>query len=242
MKKIIVGICVIAMLGLVAFSGGNMMPTQSYAVGDETDVRLVNVQGVGEITVKPDMATINIGVETQDADAAFAQESNARLMSKVSEAIKALGIKEDELQTSQYNIYKSRNYGDDNQEEFYVVTNTLTVTVNDITLVGGIIDASTKAGANKINSINFGVKDESKYYQQALKNAMTSAKGKATTIMATFGKKPSIPYNVSEANYYGGVVRANYSMDMGMAKESVATPIESGDLTITANVTVQYDY
>lgn len=242
MKKIIVGICVIAMLGLVAFSGGNMMPTQSYAVGDETDVRLVNVQGVGEITVKPDMASINIGVETQDADAAFAQESNARLMSKVSDAIKALGIKEDDLQTSQYNIYKSRNYGDDNQEEFYIVTNTLTVTVNDITLVGGVIDASTKAGANKINSINFGVKDESKYYQQALKNAMTSAKGKATTIMATFGKKPSIPYNVSEANYYGGVVRANYSMDMGMAKESVATPIESGDLTITANVTVQYDY
>ncbi len=209
MKKIIVSICLIAMLGLVVFSGGNMMPTQSFAVDENAEVRLVSVQGVGEITVKPDVATINIGVETQDDDAAIAQQKNATLMDKVNKEIKALGIKEEDLQTSQYNIYKNRNYGDDTQKEYYVVSNTLTVTVNDITKVGAVIDASTKAGANRINSIDFSVKDESIYYQQALKNAMISAKDKATTIMSTFGKKPSIPYSVSEANYYGGVVRAN---------------------------------
>ncbi len=242
MKKIVIGICVLTMLGLTFFTGGNMLPTQSYAVDEAIETRLVTVQGVGEVTVKPDMATINIGVETQDKDAALAQSSNARLMDEVSKAIKALGITEDELQTSQYNIYKNRNYGSETQEEYYVVSNTLTVTVNDITKIGAIIDASSKAGANKINSINFGIKDESKYYQTALKNAMNSAKGKATTIMATFDKKPSIPFSVSEANYYGGVVRANYSMDMGVAEKSLATPIEAGDLTITANVSVQYDY
>jgi len=242
MKKFIVGICVLTMLGLTFFTGGNLLPTQSYAAGDLADVRLVSVQGVGEVTVKPDVATINIGVETQDKDAAFAQKSNARLMEDVSKAIKALGIKEKDLQTSQYNIYKNRNYGDDKKEEYYVVSNTLTVTVNDITKVGAVIDASSKAGANKINSINFSVKDESVYYQQALKNAMASAKGKASSIMSTYGKKPGMPYSVSEANYYGGAVRANYSMDMAVAKESVATPIESGDLTITANISVQYDY
>jgi uncharacterized protein YggE len=242
MKKVIVGICVLTMLGLTFFTGGNMLPTQSYAAGEETEARLVTVQGVGEVTVKPDVATINIGVETQDVDAAKAQEKNADLMDKVNKAIKALGIKEEDLQTSQYNIYKNRNYGDDKQEEYYVVTNTLTVTVNDISKVGSVIDVSSKAGANKINSINFSVKDESVYYQQALRNAMTSAKGKATSIMSTFGKKPGIPYSVSEANYYGGVVRANYAMDMAMEKSSVATPIEAGDLTITANISVQYDY
>lgn len=242
MKKIIVGICLITMLGLVVFSGGNMLPSQSFAAGEDTEVRLVTVQGVGEIIVKPDVATINIGVETEDDDAAFAQESNARLMDKVTTAIKALGVKAEDMQTSQYNIYKSRNYGDDDQKEYYVVSNTLTITLNDITKVGAVIDASSKAGANKINSINFSVKDESVYYQQALKNAMKSAKGKASTIMATFGKKPSIPYSISESNYYGGVVRANYSMDMAMAKESIVTPIEAGDLTITANISVQYDY
>jgi len=242
MKKIIVGICVLTMLGLTFLTGGKILPSQSYAAETTESVRLVTVQGVGEVTVKPDMATINIGVETEDKDAAFAQSSNARLMDAVSKAIKELGVKEDELQTSQYNIYKSRNYGDENQEEFFVVTNTLTVTVNDISKVGAIIDASSKAGANKINSINFSVKDESKYYQEALKNAMTSAKGKAATIMSTFGKKPSLPYTVSEASYYGGAVRANYAMDMAMEKAAVATPIEAGDLIITANVSVQYDY
>ncbi len=32
------------------------------------------------------------------------------------------------------------------------------------------------------------------------------------------------------------------TMDMAVAKESVATPIETGDLTITANISVHYDY
>lgn len=242
MKKLIVGICVLTMLGLTFFTGGSMLPTQSYAADEVKEVRTVSVQGVGEITVKPDMATINIGVQTEDKDAAFAQSSNARLMDDVSKAIKALGIKEEDLKTSQYNIYKSRNYGEDNDEEFFVVSNTLTVTVNDISKVGDVIDASSKAGANKINSINFSVKDESKYYQQALKNAMTSAKGKATTIMATFGKKPSLPYSVSETSYRSGIVRANYAMDMAMEKSVASTPIEAGDLTITANVSVEYDY
>lgn len=242
MKKFIVGICVLTMLGLTFFTGGNMMPTQSYAAGEASDVRVVSVQGTGEVTVKPDMATINIGVQTENVDAAKAQSENAVLMDKINKAIKALGVKEDELQTSQYNIYKNRNYGELNEEEYYVVSNTLTVTVKAIDKVGDIIDASSKAGANRINSINFGVKDEAKYYQEALKNAMSSAKGKATTIMATFGKKPGLPYNVSEANYYGGVVRANYAMDMAMEKSSVSTPIEAGDLTITANISVQYDY
>lgn len=242
MKKLIVGICVLTMLGLTFFTGASILPTQSYAADEARDVRTVSVQGVGEITVKPDMATINIGVQTEDKDAAFAQSSNARLMDEVSKAIKSLGIKEDELQTSQYNIYKSRNYGENNDEEFFVVSNTLTVTVTDISKVGDVIDASSKAGANKINSINFSVQDESKYYQQALKNAMISAKGKATTIMATFGKKPSLPYSVSETSYSAGVVRANYAMDMTMEKSVTSTPIEAGDLTITANVSVEYDY
>ncbi|MBN2899596.1 MAG: SIMPL domain-containing protein [Clostridia bacterium] len=242
MKKFIVGICVLTMLGLTFFTGGNVLPTQSFADDVATEMRLVTVQGVGEITVKPDMATINIGVETQDKDAAFAQKENARIMDQVSKAIKALGITEDELQTSQYNIYKSRNYGDEKQEEYYVVSNTLTVTVNNIEQVGDVIDASSNAGANKINSIDFGVKDESKYYQEALKNAMNSAKGKATTIMATFGKKPGAPYSVVESGYYGGVVRANYAMDMVSEKSAISTPIEAGDLTITANISVQYDY
>lgn len=242
MKKVVIGICVLAMLGLTFFTGGNMLPTQSYAAGEDVDVRLVTVQGVGEVTVKPDMATVNIGVETQDLDAAKAQEMNADKMDKVNKAIKALGVTEDELKTSQYNIYKNRNYGDVDKEEYFVVSNTLTVTVNDITKVGAIIDASSKAGANRINSITFGVKDEAKYYQEALKNAMASAKGKATTMMATFGKKPNLPYSVSEASYYGGAVRANYAMDMAMEKSAVSTPIEAGDLTITANVSVQYDY
>ena len=77
-------------------------------------------------------------------------------------------------------------------------------------------------------------------YQEALKLAMTSAKAKAGSIMGTFGKTPGMPVKVSESSYYSGATRMEYS---AVAMDSkMSTPVSSGDLSVTANVTVDYTY
>lgn len=209
----------------------------------DTDVKenIVSVNGVGSVTVKPDIAYINVGVETQNDDAGIAQTENAEQMTAVMAAIKALGIKDEDIKTQQYSIYDRIDYSENGSgDKYYLVTNIVKVTVQDIDQVGDVIDAAAGAGANQISSIQFGIKEEAEAYQSALKLAMESAKGKANAILSTFGEAADKPSKVSETSYFSGAVRMDYEMAFADAKAS--TPVSSGELTVTANVTVEYNY
>lgn len=220
---------------------GTMNLTQEAAAETSTTENVVSVSGVGTVTVKPDIAYVNVGVETQDKDASVAQKENASKMAAVMAALKKAGIADKDIKTVQYSIYDRYDYLENGKDEkFYNVTNTVKVTIRDIDKVGNIIDVVADAGSNQISSIQFGISNEDAVYQEALKLAMSSAKSKATAIMSTFGKTPGTPVRVNESSYYGGAVRMEYSMMAADAKMS--TPISSGELTVTANVSVDYDY
>lgn len=244
MKKLVmIGLAVFLLVGVLFIDSADLFATKSFGEsGDVEDSNIVSVQGNGEIKVAPDVAYIQIGVETRDKNAQKAQEENKAIMDKVTNEIKKFLEDGTDIQTSQYSIYRSYDYNDENKDEYYVVNNSLSVTLKNIDNLGKVIDAASTAGSNKISNINFGVQDEQKYYNLALKNAMESAKVKAETIMTTFGKKPGIPKKVTETGSYGGVLRSNVAFDEVMLKSNSVTPIEAGEITITANVTVEYDY
>jgi uncharacterized protein YggE len=246
MKKIITAILAIALIGGVFISGALQPPaTLSAAVAESsTDYRL-QVNGEGVVNVTPDMAYINIGVATEDKDASAAQAENAKLMTSVKEAIMNAGIDEDDMQTMNYSIYKSYNYFDDRErEEVYKVSNTLKVTVHDLDNLGDLIDVASKSGANQINSIQFTVEDEDAYYQEALVLAMDNAKGKANAILGTMDREAGVPVSITESSFGGGVMRDTGAITFSAKAEAMdySTPIQAGDIQVTANVTVEYDY
>lgn len=216
--------------------------TVSEAVEADTDVRLVTVSGEGKIVVTPDVAHIELGVQTKDADATVAQQNNAKLMSAVVEAIKKAGIVDKNIQTTGYSLYQTYDYQPDGSQKdpYYVANNIVKVKISDVDSVGKIIDLATVAGANTVNSIQFSIEDDSEYYQEALILAMASAKSKATAIMGTFDKTPGLPKSVVESGGSTPIIYG-YGAEKAMASD-MATPIESGEITITANVSVSYDY
>jgi len=243
-KLLTMGVSIMALILLVG--GINSMVSSDVVLADTGDSqRLVTVNGVGEILVTPDQATISIGVQTKNDDAKIAQEENATLMSAVIEAIKNTGVPEKDIKTSGYSLYQG--YDDvisDSVEnkKIYYANNNVSVTINDIENVGQIIDIATKAGANNINSIQFSISDDSVYYQQALTLAMENAKGKAETIMKTFSKTAGEPYSVTEISYGGTYSTYSNVRTMDEMTKASTTPVEAGGITITANVSVSYDY
>ncbi len=243
-NKLMAGVSIMLMVALVVGVIAVNAPTDlSMANTEGVDPRLVSVQGLGEIVVTPDLAFIDIGVQTKNADAAVAQKDNAKLMTAVVEAIKAAGIKAEDIKTTGYNLYQTYDYVLEKQSDpYFIANNTVNIKISDITKVGAIIDTATAAGANTVNSIRFTVADDSKVYQEALKLAMADAKGKATAIMSTYGKAPGLPYAITEASNGGGLFYDYYPAKGAEAAMDTATPIESGEITITANVTVSYDY
>lgn len=241
LASVALALTIIMTVGVLAVNAPNEM---SMANTDDSSLRLVTVNGEGKIVVSPDLAFIDIGVQTKNEDASIAQQDNAKLMTAVVNAIKAAGIKEEDIKTTGYSLYQTYDYLPDKQSDpYYVANNTVNVKIKDITKVGSIIDIATNAGANTINSVRFTVADDSKFYQDALKLAMANAKGKAGAIMSTFNQVPSLPHSVNEVSYGGNLQYEYYPVKgMGEMAADVSTPIESGEITITANVTVSYDY
>lgn len=229
---------VLLMAVAVIFAAQGFFADEAMA-SDDTIPGLVSVSGSGSISVKPDMGTISIGVETEDKDANVAQEENSVKMAEVMAALKELNIADDQIKTTQFSIYDRYNYFDEKDpEKYYSVTNTIQVTVLDLDRMGEVIDAVSKSGANQISNIQFGITNEQEVYAEALKLAMGSAKTKADALLGTFNKSADIPTKIIESGYSVGVSRDTY--ESVMMKDS--TPISTGSLTITANITVEYGY
>lgn len=246
MKKIL-GIALAAVLSVGVIASGVMGVgnTASYAMGTDEQKNILQVNGMASYEVTPDIAYVNVGVETKDKDAQKAQSENADKMAKVRKAIKDLGIKKEDMQTRNYSVYTSRDFlKDDKYVDYYVVRNQIVIKVRDLKMLAKVIDSSSQAGANEINNVRFAVQDEESAYQKALQMAIKNANGKAEAILSTFGKKAGMPIRIRESSYGGaGVMRADN--EMYLAKNSVsnmATPIEQGKLNITANVVVDYYY
>ncbi len=244
-NKLFAGLSIMLMVAMIIGTIVINAPSEvAMADVSATDPRLVSVNGTGEIKVTPDLAYIDLGVQTKYADAAKAQQENAKLMKAVVDAIKAAGIKAEDIKTTGYNLYQTYDYYENKQSDpYYIANNTVNVKIKDITKVGAIIDTATLAGANTINSIRFTVADDSVHYAKALEIAMANAKNKATAIMKTFGKAPGLPFAVNEVSN-GGILYYDYAPAKAMEDMAagVSTPIESGEITITANVSVSYDY
>lgn len=241
MKKSMI-FSVVALLVAALLIGNSSLFTQEVQADIDDVMNTVTVNGVGSVTIKPDIAYVSVGVETSNVDANKAQAENAEAMNQVMDALKDSGIEADDIKTTQYSVYDRYDYIDGKQSnKTYQVTNMVQVTVKDIDQVGQVIDAASNAGANSVSNIQFGIADESEAYQEALKLAMTSAEGKAEAILSTFGEVVTAPSKVTETSYFSGVVRSDYSY--GKAEMAVMdTPVSSGELTVTANVTVEYTY
>ena len=70
--------------------------------------RGITVVGMGKASGTPDVANINVGVETQAASVQQAVDDNKAKMTKLLDALKSLGIADKDIRTSNYGVYTER--------------------------------------------------------------------------------------------------------------------------------------
>lgn len=207
------------------------------------EIHLLSVTGSGTVNSAPDVASISVGVSTFSKDAGTAQIQNANSAQAIVNAIVALGIDRKDIHTSNYNFSPTYRQEDNHRNEIngYRVSNSINVTVYDLTVVGKIIDVALSNGANEINSLDFSVKDQSKLRTRALQLAARAAREKAELIANELGCKVVGIYRVSESvNYAYPRMNKMMMMDRVAAMESAETPVEGGTLSLDANVSVDF--
>jgi uncharacterized protein YggE len=245
-SKLMVSALVVICLSLTAYLVGGIT-TGARAEAQQADRNVISVNGTGIVKVKPDIAYINVGVETRNADAKKAQAENAEIMDRVMDKLKSMGIKEDDIKTVRYGLYPVQRY-DEKTRKYYVyeyrTDNVVEVTIRDIMNTGAVIDAAASVGSNQISNIRFGIESTERYYNQALEAAIANAKGKADAIAKGLGISIKGAVGVQELGG-GGPTMVRYDEKALMAvdmAEAVTTPVAVGELQISAQVAVQFEY
>jgi uncharacterized protein YggE len=208
------------------------------AEGTTTD-KTLSISGTGTIYVKADKAVVILGVYTEDKQASTAIDENAALMTSVIKALKAMGFTDDDIQTTSYSVYPNYNY-EIRMVIGYQVTNMIQVKVTDLNKVGDVIDAATGAGANRVESVSFGLKDatSAKMKLDAYNLAIADAKAKSGVITGGLGITIKGVQSVSESSYsspiyYGG-------MDYSAVSSKTSTPILNSNLSVTVTLSIVY--
>jgi uncharacterized protein len=200
----------------------------------------VVVIGEGSVTVAPDYARIRSGVSTNAKTVKEASDSNAKLMASVIATLADAGIAKKDIQTSEFSIapvYVSPTPPGGPKLSGYRVSNKVDVTIHEISQVGEILDRLVKAGATDAESIAFLISDREKALDQAREAAIANARHKADLYAHASGLNLGHVAWITEGSDFEPLA----SMQSRMKLASTPPPIESGEDTITARVTVGFD-
>lgn len=219
----------------------------SFAHANDEPVSRITVTGEGRVDIVPDMAVLMLSVNREASTAREALTANSAAMSKVLAAMTGLGIEKRDLQTANFDIQPRYTYpnrqgnGTDQAPKLvgYIVRNSLSVRVRDISRVGEVLDTSVTLGVNEGGSIQFTNDDPSAAITQARVKAMEEALSKARTLAEAADVSLGDVLEISEQNYSP---RPMPMMAKGMmAMDSAeSVPIATGEnsYTVTVNVTL----
>jgi uncharacterized protein YggE len=204
--------------------------------------RTLSAAGNGVVYIVPDIAYINVGVRV-DADAVSdALAANNIQANSIADALQELGVEKSDIQTSNFNVYPMQDWGPDGQisRKYYVVENTVMITVRDLSKLGQLLDTVVSSGANTINGISFDVQDKATAEAEARDKAIEDAKAEAQAIAAASGVSLG---EIQTVNVYtNGVSYPMYESKGlgGGAAYDASVPISAGQLKISADANIVF--
>jgi uncharacterized protein YggE len=204
--------------------------------------RSITVVGSGSASAAPDLATAQIGVDTQAAAPEDATRENDARMQAVLEALKAAGIGEQDIQTAYYNMYAEQRYvpetGQPTGEFTYRVSNSVSVKIRDLSKVGEILSQAVKAGANNISGVYFSIEDTDALEAAAREQAVGDAKARAQSLAQLNGVELGEVVIVSEV--IGGPAPVFYERAALGLGGGGGAPIQPGQMEVSMQLQVSF--
>ena len=225
--------------GIPALLGGLRSPgVVAAASGDPTHG--ITVQGTAIISLKPDMASLYLGVDAQASTATQAQSNASKAMAAVIASVKKQGVADADLATQGINLNPTYdpNISGTPRVNGYQASQSLAIKVRDLDKVGPVIDAGVAAGATSVGGISFSLADPTAATDQARQMAVADAHKRAQTLATAAGVTLGAPISVTEESATQPPVY--YAAGAAVDKASAATPVQVGTTDVTVTVDVVY--
>jgi uncharacterized protein len=247
--------------------GQNNSFLQGPPLSANANVSTISTSGTTTTKVSPDMFSVIVGVETNGTTAQEAVLRNANLTTQVIEALRGLGVNENQIGTSTYSV--SPIYEDIRQtiqappctEIYprppecepkqriigYSVTNSVTVTLSVSTGInaGQVIDVSVKAGANNVNGLYFFVSPDrqQEIRDSLIRDAVASGRERANIAAEALGMTVSGVQSVDLNEVFFPIFRGGLEQfSTAGAPENISPPTQilAGEQEVSTTVRIVF--
>ncbi len=233
-----------ALIIMAGLTGSAMMMGNAMA----TEVTIAATSPVIDLTItesvkgKPDIATFSTGVETLALTANDAIRQNNTKMAAVMAKIKALGIPNKDVQTTQINLSQSFDYVD-NQNKFkgYQASNMVSVTLRDLKKLGTFLDTLASDGATNFQGPNFGIEDDKPLIASARDKVWATAMERARLFAKKAGYTDVRVLRVEEGSGNSGVMYQGRSSLQVMDVAEKNTPIAPGEISVSSSLSFSFE-
>ncbi len=220
----------------------------------------ITVQGDGQATLAPDVARVSFTVENTKATVADAQAATTKQANAALDYVKGQGVAEKDIKTLSYNISPQYSYpslgnptpcvGDVCPVTYtrspkiigYQVSETIQVTMRDLTKVGELLGGLGNLGVQNVNGPAFALDDSTSGYSAARADAIDKAKAQAALLADQLDVRLGKIVNFSESS--GGNQYPVYATGMMSASDAKAAPtptVPTGENTYNASVSITYE-
>lgn len=203
----------------------------------------ITVTGFGSASGAPDIANLEVGVESIESDPSTAYSNTNATIDEVITALKDVGIAAEDIRTVGLNVYQDRYggpqfNGEGQPEPVYIVSNNVRVTVRDIANVPAVLDATINAGANNIYGLNFAIQNEETLASDARANALDNARDKASELAELAGVELGDIVSIVESQ--GGFDPYNQFALNGVGGAQSDAVIEPGQLSVNVQLQITF--
>jgi len=204
----------------------------------------ITVSGRGVISTQPDMATVWFGVVTDNSNPDQARELNAIASAEAMNAVRDLGVSEENLKVESLRLAPKREYDPDRRtykEAGFEATRGIVVEVKDLDILPDLIAVIVSKGANRISNIQYGLDDKDSVELEALEKAVDRAREKAAVMASRLGRSvgPVTQINEQGVSVPQPMLRMEAAMDVASASKSgQPDAFAGGEIEVSASVTV----
>lgn len=208
----------------------------------EQDAPVLTITGNGAVSVDPDLATINTGVQTAAPTAAAALAENSRLMTQVLAVLADAGVAVGDIQTNQLSVrpeYRDVPGSAPRETEIYQyrVDNGILITMRDLESLGTVLDQIVQAGVNQIHSVGFGHSTPAPLLDEARRKAVANALATAELYAGAAGVRLGPILSISEYNRSNqGSISAAFATRAG-----APVPVSGAQTSISSAVTIVWE-
>lgn len=237
-----VGACALgALVVAIAALSVRTAPVSGAPAIDTPATHTITVSATGKVTVVPDVARLSLGVTVNKSTVKAARDAGAKAMTDIIAALKALGIADADIQTTNISLYPQYANSSPARVIGYQISEQLQVTVRDLDKAGDAVDAATAKGATDVNGISFEVADPVKAQNDARAAAVEAARVSAQA-MATAGHVSlGTVVSITDATSVSPIYYNNFGASKSGATADIATPVQPGTQDLSAMVTVVFE-